>query len=416
MEMKKEFMDKQNVLFIGLVWPEPNSSAGGIRTMHLIRLFLAQNWKVTFACVAVESEFMADIKSLGVDTVAIELNNESFDIFIQQLNPTIVLFDRFMVEEQFGWRIVQNCPNALRVVETIDLHCLRTSRQQVLKTGEDLRSVLLSSEISKREIASIYRSDLSIIISEAEVKILKEEFEVSDSLLFYLPFLVDSVHVAALSAYEERKGFITIGNFKHEPNWDSVRYLKEIIWPLIRKQMPDVELKIYGSYASEKILQLHNPKEGFYIMGRAEDAKEVMQQARVCLAPLRFGAGIKGKLVDAMLCGTPSITTSIGAEGMCGEMKWNGSVVDDEKRFAAEAVKLYQDKKLWEQAQQNGFALIEKRFTNTQFNKQIIKTLLQIQTEIIAHRQNNFTGSMLLHHTMQSTKFMSKWIEEKNKI
>jgi glycosyltransferase involved in cell wall biosynthesis len=416
MEIRKEFMDKQKVLFIGSVWPEPNSSAGGIRMMQLIDLFLSQNFKITFASVAAENEFSADLQSLGVEKKVIELNNESFDLFIKELNPSVVIFDRFMVEEQFGWRVAQNCPNALRIIETIDLHCLRTARQQVLKTGENLHSALMTSEIAKREIAAILRSDLSLIISEAEMEILKNEFKISADLIFYLPFLLASLVQNDLPAFENRNNFITIGNFKHEPNWDSVRYLKENIWPLIRMQMPDAQLHIHGSYASAKVRQLHNPKEGFHILGRAEDAELVMKEARVCLAPLRFGAGIKGKLSQAMLCGTPSVTTSIGAEGMHGTYEWNGAIADDGQIFASAAVKLYNDKSLWMQAQQNGFVLINERYSDRKDELHLIQRVEEIQQHLLQHRENNFIGSMLQHHTMQSTKFLSKWIEEKNKV
>ncbi len=409
-------MGKPSVLFIGSVWPEPNSSAGGIRMMQLINLFLAQNFKITFASVAAESEFSADLKSLGVEKKVIELNNESFDVFIKELNPAVFIFDRFMVEEQFGWRVAQSCPDALRIIETIDLHCLRTARQHVLKSGQYLHSALMTSEIAKREIAAILRSDLSLIISEAEVAILKKEFNISEDLIFYLPFLLSALPPDNLPSFENRKNFVTIGNFKHEPNWDSVRYLKETIWPLIRAKMPDAELHIYGSYGSPKVTQLHNPKEGFFIMGRAEDAELVVKQARVCLAPLRFGAGIKGKLSQAMLCGTPSVTTSIGAEGMQGNFEWNGIIADKAVDFASAAVKLYNEKTLWEQAQQNGFTLINERYSDRIEELNLIRRISEIQQNLVQHRENNFIGAMLLHHTMQSTKFLSKWIEEKNKV
>lgn len=383
--------------------------------MQLLQLFSAHGWDITFASVAAESEFSADLNSLNIRKAQIELNNENFNVFVKELNPSVVIFDRFMVEEQFGWRVAEACPNALRIIETIDLHCLRTSRQQVLKTGEELNAVLLSSEISKREIAALYRSDLSIMISEAEMELLKNAFSFPEDLIFYLPFLIPEKPSSTLPSYEGRQHFVTIGNFRHAPNWDSVRYLKESIWPLIRKQLPDAQLHIYGSYASEKVQQLHKPAEGFCIMGRAEDAVVVMQQARVCLAPLRFGAGIKGKLAQSMLCGTPSVTTSVGAEGMHGNLEWDGVIADDATAFANAAVQLYQQKKLWEKAQQNGFVLVKERYTQSSAGDKLIYRIAQIQNNLIEHRRRNFIGAMLQYHTLQSTKFLSKWIEEKNK-
>ncbi|MGZ4077620.1 MAG: glycosyltransferase, partial [Bacteroidia bacterium] len=151
---------EQHILFIGLVWPEPASSAGGSRTMQLIDLFQSQGWKITFASAATDSEYMFDIKRSGVEKVSIELNNESFDAFIKKINPSIVVFDKFMVEEQFGWRVAENCPGALRILDTIDLHCLRIARQQALKEKRIFTGSDLFSDIAKREIASILRCDI----------------------------------------------------------------------------------------------------------------------------------------------------------------------------------------------------------------------------------------------------------------
>lgn len=96
--------------------------------------------------------------------------------------------------------------------------------------------------------------------------------------------------------------------------------MKHSLWPLIRRQLPGAQLHIYGAYTPPKATALHNPAQGFHVMNWAEDALQVMTAARICLAPLRFGAGIKGKLADAMVaCGTPNITTPVGAEAMGDE-------------------------------------------------------------------------------------------------
>jgi glycosyltransferase involved in cell wall biosynthesis len=216
-------------------------------------------------------------------------------------------------------------------------------------------------------------------------------------------------------SFNQRHHFVFIGNFLHEPNWNAVQYLKETIWPLIRKQLPTAVLEIYGAYPSQKVFQLHNEKEGFVIKGRAENAKDVISKARVLLAPLRFGAGIKGKLLEAMEYGTPSVTSSIGAESMCGQLSWNGFVEDNAEQFAIAAVQLYQDEIIWKQSQQNGFEIIKQRYLKELFADEFMNTIAELEMNLKKHRQNNFLGQMLYHHTMQSTKYMSRWIEEKNK-
>jgi hypothetical protein len=409
----------QQVLIIGFVFPEPNSSAAGGRMLQLISIFKKQGFEVTFASPAMDSEYMIDLESLGVDKKSVALNCSSFNVFVKELNPSVVLFDRFMIEEQFGWRVAENCPDALRILDTEDLHCLRLARQKAFKENQQFSTDdLLMEDVAKREIASILRCDVSLMISDYEIELLQSVFKIDSDLLYYLPFLLEptkDVAIQTLPLFEERKNFVFIGNFLHEPNWNAVQYLKETIWPLIRKQMPESVLQIYGAYPSQKVLQLHQPKDGFHIMGRADDAQEVVKNARVVLAPLRFGAGIKGKLVEAMQCGTPSITTTIGSESMCGDLPWNGFITDDAQIFADKAVECYHNKILWLKAQENGFEIIKKRYLKFLFEDDFMEHILKVQTHLQQHRLNNFMGALLQHHTLTSTKYMSRWIEEKNK-
>ncbi|AYN06229.1 glycosyltransferase [Flavobacterium sp. 140616W15] len=409
----------KKLLIIGFVWPEPNSSAAGGRMMQLISIFKEKGFDITFASPALDSDFMIDLTALGIEKKTIALNCSSFDDYIKELNPSIVLFDRFMIEEQFGWRVSENCPDALRILDTEDLHCLRQARQKAFKENRNfVVSDLFSEEVAKREIASILRCDLSLIISEFEMELLESVFKIDAALLYYLPFLLNSISenvLKELPPFEERNGFVFIGNFLHEPNWNTVQYLKESIWPLIKKELPDAVLNIYGAYPSQKVLQLHQPKSGFYIMGRADNAQEVVQKSRIVLAPIRFGAGLKGKLVEAMQSGTPSVTTTIGAEAMNGDLPWNGFIIDDAEDFAKATVELYQDKNLWNEAQIKGIEIINTRYLKDDFATDFMEMIFHLQSNLKSHRDNNFIGSMLQYHTMRSTKYMSKWIEAKNK-
>ncbi|KAB1069367.1 glycosyltransferase family 4 protein [Tamlana haliotis] len=408
----------KNLLIIGFVWPEPKSSAAGSRMMQLIETFQSDDYNITFASPCAKSDNAFDLETIGITQVAIELNNESFDVFISEINPSVVLFDRFMMEEQFGWRVSEHCPNAIKILDTEDLHCLRKGRQQAFKGGKSFEKSDLFNDVAKREIASIYRCDLSLIISEAEMNILHNQFKVDTALLMYLPFMLEGISAEAiqeLPKFESREHFITIGNFLHEPNYNGVLYLKETIWPRIKKQLPKAELHVYGAYATQKVTPLHNEKQGFFIKGFAEDVNAVMQKAKVCLVPVRFGAGLKGKLVDAMQNGTPCVMSSIAAEGMFGDFEPNGFIEDDPELVVNNAMQLYQNESLWIDKQQNGFPVINARFNKAEFQKQFLSVLGDTFLNLQERRLNNFTGQMLQHHTMQSTKFMSRWIEEKNK-
>ena len=409
---------KKKLLVIGFVWPEPKSSAAGSRMLQLIAQFQNQDYKVTFASAAKTSDNTFDLNAIGVEMKPILLNDVSFDDFINDLQPEVVLFDRFMTEEQYGWRVSEQCPNALRILDTEDFHGLRKAREVALKKNETVTLEYLQNDITKREIASIYRSDLSLMISEAEIKILTNQFKIDKSLLYYLPFLLEpssEVDIKQLPTFEDRQHFITIGNFLHAPNYDAVLYLKQTIWPLIRQQLPKAELHIYGAYEAQKVTQLNQPKEGFFIKGFAEDVNVVMQNAKVCLAALRFGAGLKGKLTDAMQNGTPCVMTTIAAEGMFGDFEANGFTEDNPEAFAKKAVELYTNTKLWQEKQQNGFEVLNQRFNKADFEVEFSSHIKWLSGNLKTHRQNNFIGQLFRHQSMQSTKYMSKWIEAKNK-
>ncbi len=408
----------KTLLVIAKVLPEPASSAAGRRMLQLIDLFHEAGWRIEMASVAKASPYSADLKALGIPFHVIELNASSFDDFISTLKPDAVLFDRFMTEEQFGWRVAEHCPNALRILDTEDLHGLRAGREKAVKENRRFVPADLFNATAFREIASILRCDLSLIISEFEMDLLKDFFNVQTSHLFYLPFLVGSPELKQLDKsqpFSERQHVISIGNFLHGPNLDAVKHLHKSIWPKIREQLPDAELHVYGAYVPEPITQLHSETNGFLVKGRAEDVNDVMRKARLLLAPLRYGAGLKGKLMDAMLNGTPNITSTIGAEGMNGGGQWPGRITDDTDAFVNSAVTLYQNETEWTKASE------QCRQTLLEFKKENFSTAFQsilkhILENLLEHRAKNFTGAMLQQQHFNSSKYMNLWIEAKNKL
>ena len=401
----------KHLVIIGAVWPEPTSTAAGSRMLQLIALFQKQDYEITFLCSAMPSDFSFDLSTISVKTQAIQLNDSSFDNLIKELNPNVVLFDRFMIEEQYGWRVMEQCPNALRILDTEDLHFLRKAREVAFKQNRELVFEDYISDVFKREIASIYRCDLTLLISEYEMQLAAESFKIDASILYYLPFLSEEININ-VPKFEERNHFISIGNFLHEPNWQTVLQLKKQ-WKSIKKQLPEAELHVYGAYVSEKAKQLHNEKEGFLIKGRAKSVADVYAKAKVLLAPIPYGAGLKGKLFEAMQLGLPSVTTKMGAEGMNGNLDWNG-FISEENDFVEKAIELYTNKSIWKTAQKNGYEIIEKRFKKELFESDFMNQVANLQENLKTHRTQNFFGQILQHQSLQSTKYMSKWIEAKN--
>ncbi|SDW92894.1 Glycosyltransferase involved in cell wall bisynthesis [Lutibacter oricola] len=408
----------KKILIIGFVWPEPTATAAGSRMLQLIDVFLQNNYQITFVSAASNKQKSIAFKEKGIETYDIELNNSSFDILLKKINPDIVLFDRFLTEEQFGWRVTNTCPKAVKVLDTEDLHFLRKARHIAYKKQQKVTDNLLKSEQAIREIASIYRCDLTLIISKYEIKLLTKKFNINKSILIYTPFLLNRIKEEKINNYpsfEERKDFISIGNFMHEPNWNAVLNLKKEIWPNIKEKLPEANLLIYGAYSSQKVEQLHNKKEGFLIKGWANSAEEVISKSRVLLAPIVFGAGLKGKLIDSMLYGTPNVTTKIGAEAMHKKLPWNGYISNSFNMFSNKAIDLYTNKKVWSKSQINGVNIINNCFSKEKYAEKLVSKINKIENNLVTHRLNNFTGNILQHNTLKSTMYLSKWIEEKNK-
>lgn len=410
---------KASVLLMTYVWPEPRSSAAGLRDRQLIGTFLRAGWSVSCASPSKSNEYQEELKQLGVPTYAVQANDPAFDEFIARLKPDFVIFDRFVTEEQFGWRVEKHSPLSVRIVDTQDLHCLRRAREATLKTGASLADIKdckfeLQTEDALRELASIYRSDLTLVISDFEQDLLTNQFGVSRDLLMLLRLYY--AEPPALPAFDQTENFVMIGNFRHPPNYDAVFWLKQEIWPRIRKLMPEAQVHLYGAYPPKEVMDLNHPSSGFIVKGWADDQYQTLSRYRVNLAPLRFGAGIKGKISDGWWCGIPAVTTPIGAEGMCEELPFGGLICQDPDEFARAAVRIYQDREEWQKYQRAGRTILRALFDETLLSKTLMDRLIQTRERLGEIRLRNLTGAMLRQHHQRSTEYFSRWIEAKNKV
>ena len=407
----------KHLLVIGYVWPEPSTTAAGCRMQQLLETFITFGYQITFASTASKTEYSLDLTSLGIVETTIELNNPSFDAFLQELHPDVVIFDRFMVEEQFGWRVAEFAPQAIRILNTEDLHTLRKAREEAIKEEVDFTLTDWKNHpMTLREAASIYRCDMTLMVSAFEMELL-QELGISEQLLLHLPLFFEAISMKAMATwpgFKERTDFVTLGNGKHAPNVDALQILKTIIWPQIRKQLPEAQLHVYGAYLPQQVNEWHDPKTGFLVHGWAEDVATTLQQAKVLLAPLRFGAGIKGKLLDALRNGTPCVTTTIGAEGMFTNENWGGRVADEWEKFAEDATQFYSDEKGWKKTQQEGVESINRLFNKDIHQNRLEERLSWLKNNLDSHRNENLMGRLLQHQTLTSTKYMAKWIEAKN--
>jgi glycosyltransferase involved in cell wall biosynthesis len=344
------------ILFCCAVWPEPESSAAGVRVQFMIESIrrLRPEWRLVVHSGALPNAAMERLRSeSGIECMSIPANDARFDAWVGGLKPDIVLFERFYTEEQFGWRVREHAPAALSVLDTSDLHFLRQLREagvRVANVDDIIRRPLVedSRRVLHRELASILRCDRTWVVSRFELALLSALPDFPAQRVALLRWGVEPLEDAP--DFPERRHFVTIGNFRHPPNRDSVLRLRRDIWPEIRRHRPDLELHVHGSYPAGRDMELHDPRSGFHMKGPwAGDVRTLLSRYRVLLSPLRFGAGIKGKILDAWASGTPVITSDIGAEGMVegdfpgvvlesgtAAVNWAGHAVeihDSEERF-----------------------------------------------------------------------------------
>jgi glycosyltransferase involved in cell wall biosynthesis len=230
---------------------------------------------------------------------------------------------------------------------------------------------------------------------------------------------VNEAEIATIMEYalpfKARAHFVMIGNSLHQPNYDAILFMKKEIWPQIRNNDPNVELHIYGAYQTQKILQLNDKKSGFLIKGHASDAIETIRKYRLLLAPIRYGAGLKGKIFDAMKAATPVAMTTIAAEGMFENTATYGFVDDDPVNYAQKCLQLYNSESEWQSVSLENSHILKSNYLGSAFAKALLtKTSQLISYKSPEINRNNFSSKMLNYHSNKATKFMSKWIEERN--
>lgn len=359
-------------------------------------------------------EFCRELERQGrVRVQPIVLNDSTFDQWVRELAPVGVIYDRLMIEEQYGWRVRAACPDAIQILDTIDLHFLRGSREQAYKKGGSLE---WDQDLVVRELSAIHRVDLAWLVSDFEKRLLETEFRVDPSRLALSRFAYPKRPAAPLASFEGRAGFMFIGNFRHLPNLEAYRWLRREIWPAIRKRLPRAELRVFGAYPTQEVMEGHRPNEGFFVMGEAVELADAFGVARVALAPLPFGAGIKGKISDAWWFGLPVATTPLGAEGMFHQAssRWGGLVATDAASFVDAAVRLHEDRGLWVESSAEGARILGAEFSGEAFSAGVSAGLEQARRNF-AIRDGDWLRRMLTHHSLETPRYFGRWIEAKEK-
>ncbi len=347
----------RTVLVIDHRLPTPDRDSGSVRMLAWLTLLQAGGRHVVFIPqnAMLYPQYLQPLRECNVEVL---LPNSDIKALLAELAPEtdLVVLSRPDVAADYLPRIRLAMPHAIVAYDMVDFHGLRERRRHQLGAQEHrslVRHTPLMSEIENDMLAS---ADVVVAISEPEAALVRSRLRTTPVVI--VPNIHSELPIGR--NFSERSGFAFVGGFDHPPNRDAVHHLVQQIWPLIRKELPQAELHLVGSQMPADIAELGGA--GVVVHGWLPDLTPVLADSRVFLAPLRYGAGLKGKVGQAMGLGIPVVTTSIGVEGMADAPV---AVADDALEFARLAVLLHSDSEIWRRQTDAASLYISDQFSPT---------------------------------------------------
>lgn len=328
----------RRLLVIDNVAPDPTRDSGSVRLAHIFGLLHADGWRIDFIAADgfVTHDDVVRLARMGVHCHA---TNPAHWLRREGDKLNAVMLNRLPVAAQFLDETRRHARNALAVFDTVDLHYIREQRAAELTGNIRLQRHTMRSRAKELEI--IAHCDTTLVVSPAEKNILANELPDAHVEL------LSNIHDVRgrLQGFDGRRDLLFIGGFGHPPNEDAVRWFAQAILPLLRTAEPSLVLHVVGDIdkGSRKSLA----REGLHVHGRVDDLEPLLRTSRVSVAPLRFGAGVKGKINLAMSYGMPVVATTIAAEGMNLESGLNAMIADNPSDFAEAVLRVYRDPELW---------------------------------------------------------------------
>jgi SAM-dependent methyltransferase/glycosyltransferase involved in cell wall biosynthesis len=345
---------RPKIVMVDAFVPKPDQDSGSADVFWYLRIFHALGYEVSFVAAFEETpaEHYADaLRRWGVRVqYAQGLSSLNRLVLEEATGAQAVLVQRITVARHVIAQLRVALPNVKVVFGTVDLHYLRDERAAI--HARSAQALDDAASLRREELRAVGLSDATIVLSRLEHDILKAILPEANVHRIPIP----RVPARSTIGFEGRSGVVFVGGFAHRPNIDAVMYLVQEIWPLVRKALPRAVLRIVGSNVTREVQALDNAEAGVEIVGFVKDLDSALGNARLSVAPLRFGAGIKGKVVSSLLHGLPCVLTKVASEGMGlrdGEEVLEGETAEE---IAAAIVRLHEDPQLWKRIADAGFA------------------------------------------------------------
>ncbi|RFF69623.1 glycosyltransferase [Xanthomonas campestris pv. raphani] len=351
---------QRQVLILDECVPQPDRDSGSLRQFNLIRLLCAEGAHVVFVPTRREhaGRHTQALQQLGVEVwYAPFLEGIGTWLRTHGARFSAVLLVRHHVAHACLPLLKRYAPQARTLFDTVDLHYLRERRGAELAGDANL---LRSAERTRlRELEIMAATDVTVLVSAAEQAQLHADApQIRTALL-------SNLHEVAGSGqpFAQRRDLVFVGGFRHPPNVDAVQWFISAIFPLVRAQLPDVVFHCIGADVPAALQLLADETPGVQLHGYVPDLVPYMDTLRIAVAPLRFGAGVKGKINLSMAHGQPVVGTTCAVEGMHLHDGEDVCVADEADAFAAAIVRLYQDAALWQRLADNGLRNVAQHFS-----------------------------------------------------
>jgi len=349
---------KGRILVVDAYTPEPDQDSGSLRLVYLMECFRDLGYGVTFMpdIGAYAGRHTTDLQRAGVEVVH-EPWIASPQRFLAERGSEFdfVMVSRHYVAAKYLGPVRRHCPNARFIFDTVDLHYLREERLAELEDSPVLKRT--AAQTRRSELAVINAADVTLVVSPVEKTVLGRA--APDARVA----IISNVHevVGSRRPWAQRKDLLFVGSYQHPPNIDAAQWFVSEIWPLVRAELPEAEFHLIGSKAPESVRALDG--DGVRFHGFVESLEPWLDNCRLAVAPLRYGAGIKGKVNISMSRGQPVVATPIAVEGMFAKPGRDVLVAESPADFAAAVVRLYRDEALWNLVSASGLENVRRYFS-----------------------------------------------------
>lgn len=353
---------REKLLVISRYVPRYDQNSGDLR-FYLILKILAKQYDITCLVPCIEEsdqKYVVELNQLAIKVLPdIE---RTFRETLSRNRFEIAWFEFFFQVKYFLPRIRLLQPHCRIIVDSVDVTYYRAQlKYQVTKENEDLEK---ANNTKKRELTAYKKVDLVIVVTDEDGTILKKDCP--DLRVLTIP----NIHVLNVADINlDKNKLIFVGGFTHDPNIDAVVYFCNHVLPIIIEKWPDIQVDIIGSNPTEEVKSLKGPRVN--VTGYVPSTSPYLHSSYISIAPLRYGAGMKGKIGEAMAHGRPVVTTSVGAQGMGLRHGYNVLISDTPTGFAECVMELRQNEDLYKKIQKNSIEHIQDNYTEDHVGKLI---------------------------------------------